>query len=104
MNLKPLNDRVVVKRPEVQEELRGGLVVPETAREKPLEAEVVAVGEGKLLENGARAPLKVKVGDWVLLGKYSGTEITVDDQEYSIVREDEILGVLEGKTAGVVTV
>lgn len=101
MKLKPLNDRVVVKRPKVQEQFRGGLVVPDTAREKPLEGEVVAVGEGKLLDSGKRVPPSVKVGDWVLLGKYSGTEVEIDDEEYSIVREDEILGVLEEKPAGV---
>jgi chaperonin GroES len=93
--LRPLHDRVVVRRIEEQEQIRGGIVIPDTAKEKPQEGEVIAVGEGKLLENGNRLPLDVKVGDRVLFGKYSGTEIKIDDEEFLIMREDEILGIVE---------
>ncbi len=95
MKIKPLHDRVVVRRIEEQEQIRGGIVIPDTAKEKPQEGEVIAVGEGKLLENGNRLPLDVKVGDRVLFGKYSGTEIKIDDEEFLIMREDEILGIVE---------
>jgi len=94
MNIRPLHDRVLIKRI-VEEETRvGGIIIPDTAKEKPQEGEVIAVGNGKLLENGERAPLDVKPGDRILFGKYSGSEVKVDGQEYLIAREDEILGVL----------
>jgi chaperonin GroES len=102
MKVRPLHDRVLIKRIEEQETVRGGIIIPDTAKEKPQEGEVVAVGTGKRLENGTITPLEVKEGDRVLFGKYSGTEIKVDEHEYLILREDEILGILSasGKTAG----
>ena len=102
MNIRPLYDRIVVKRIEDQETKIGGLYIPDSAKEKPQEGEVVAVGKGKRLEDGKVIPLEVKEGDRVLFGKYSGTEIKVDDNEYLILREDEILGILatSGKAAG----
>ena len=96
MSFKPLHDRVLVKRVEADEEFRGGIVIPDTAKEKPQEGEIVAVGAGKMLDNGQLQSLSVKVGDRVLFGKYSGTEVTLDDEEYLIMREDEVLGTLEG--------
>jgi chaperonin GroES len=100
--IRPLNDRIIVKRFEDNEQMRGGLYIPDTAKEKPQEGEVVAVGQGKLLENGTRVPMDVKAGDRVLFGKYSGTEVKLDGEEYLILREDDILGVVEGasKKAG----
>jgi len=98
INIRPLHDRVVVKRIEEAEQIRGGIIIPDTAKEKPQQGEVVAVGNGKLLENGTRIEPAVKVGDRVLFGKYSGTEIKLDDQEYLIMREDEILGILAETT------
>ncbi len=95
MNIRPLHDRVVVKRTEQEEQVRGGIIIPDTAKEKPQESEVVAVGPGKLNEDGSRSPMDVKVGDRVLTGKYSGSEIKIDDTDYVILREDEILAVLE---------
>jgi chaperonin GroES len=95
MNVRPLNDRVLIKRLEQQEVIKGGIIIPDTAKEKPMEAEVVAVGPGKLDDNGKRVACEVKKGDRVLIGKYSGTDIKIDDHEYVIVREDEILGVIE---------
>jgi chaperonin GroES len=95
MNVRPLNDRVLIKRLEQQEVVKGGIIIPDTAKEKPMEAEVVAVGPGKLDDNGKRVPCEVKKGDRVLIGKYSGTDIKIEDHEYVIVREDEILGVIE---------
>jgi chaperonin GroES len=94
MNLRPLHDRVLVKRLEEQESKRGGLFIPDSAKEKPQQAEVVAVGTGKLLEDGTRATPDVKAGDKILFGKYSGSDIRIDGNEYLILREDEILGVL----------
>ena len=94
LNIKPLNDRVVVRRIEEQEQVRGGIIIPDTAKEKPQQGEVVAVGQGKTLDNGSRIELDVKVGDRVLFGKYSGTEIKLDGEEYLIMREEEILGVI----------
>jgi chaperonin GroES len=94
VNIRPLHDRVVVKRLEQKEQVRGGIIIPDTAKEKPQEAEVVAVGPGKLDDDGQRMPMDVKSGDRVLIGKYSGSEIKLDDVEYVIVREDEILAVL----------
>jgi chaperonin GroES len=94
MKVKPLHDRVLVKRVEPEEKVKGGIIIPDTAKEKPLEGKVVAVGAGRLDENGKRIPLEVKAGDRVLIGKYAGTEIKIDDIEHVIVREDEILGVI----------
>ena len=94
MNLRPLHDRILVRRLEEQEEKRGGIIIPDSAKEKPQQAEVVAVGAGKLLEDGKRAEPDVKAGDRILFGKYSGAEVKIDGQEYLILREDEILGVL----------
>jgi len=94
MNLRPLHDRVLVKRLEEQESKRGGLFIPDSAKEKPQQAEVVAVGSGKLLEDGTRATPDVKAGDKILFGKYSGSDVRIDGDEYLILREDEILGVL----------
>lgn len=94
MNLRPLHDRVLVRRLEEQETVRGGIIIPDSAKEKPQQAEVVAVGNGKLLEDGTRAAPDIKAGDRILFGKYSGSDIKIDGQEYLILREDEILGVL----------
>lgn len=94
MKLRPLHDRVLVKRVEEGESVVGGLIIPDTAKEKPQQGEVVAAGEGKLLKNGSRAPLDVKSGDRILFGKYSGAEVKIDGQEFLILREDEILAVL----------
>ena len=94
MNIRPLHDRVLVKRIELQEQVRGGIIIPDTAKEKPQEAEVVAVGPGKLADDGKRTPLEVQPGDRVLMGKYSGSEIKIDDTDYVICREDEILAVI----------
>ena len=95
MKVRPLHDRILVKRIEEKESIKGGIIIPDSAKEKPQEAEVIAVGNGKKTEEGKIVPLDVKAGDHVLLGKYSGTEIKIDDQEYLIIREDEVLGVLE---------
>ena len=94
MNIRPLHDRVLVKRIELQEQVRGGIIIPDTAKEKPQEAEVVAIGPGKLNDDGKRTPLEVQPGDRVLMGKYSGSEIKLDDTDYVICREDEILAVI----------
>ena len=96
MNIRPLYDRLVVKRIEETERMRGGLHIPDSAKEKPQEGEVVAVGKGKRLEDGKLVPLDVQVGDRILFGKYSGSEIRLDGQEYLIMREDEVLGILAG--------
>lgn len=93
MNVRPLQDRVILKRIEEQETVRGGIIIPDSAKEKQQEGEVVAVGSGKRLEDGTVLPLEVQKGDRVLFGKYSGTEIKLDGQEYLIVKEDEILGI-----------
>ena len=95
MKLKPLDDRVVVKPQEAEEKTAGGIVLPDTAKEKPLMGKVVAVGTGKLLDNGKRAQMSVKKGNTVLYGKYVGSDIEIDDQEYKILHESEILGVVE---------
>ncbi len=97
MNVRPLNDRVLLRRLEQGEMVKGGIIIPDTAKEKPQEAEVVAVGPGKLDDDGKRMPMEVKKGDRILIGKYSGTDIKIDDDEFVIVREDEILGVIEKK-------
>lgn len=101
-NIRPLHDRVIVRRIEEGEQLRGGIIIPDTAKEKPQEGEVVAVGEGKYKNDGTRQSLDVKAGDRVLFGKYSGSEITVDNEQLMIMREDEILGIIEraGAAAG----
>ena len=96
--VRPLNDRVLVKRVEEGEQVRGGIIIPDSAKEKPQEGEVIAIGNGKLLDNGTRIEPGVKVGDKILFGKYSGNEIKLDDEEYLIMREDDILGVIEGTT------
>ncbi len=98
MSIKPLHDRVLIQRLDNdEEEIRGGIVIPDTAKEKPQEGEVVAVGEGKVLESGEMVKMSVKEGDRILFGKYSGTEVKIDDEDYLIMREDEILGILVGK-------
>src|SRR5438105_13585178 len=94
-NIQPLHDRVIVKRIDEGEQVRGGIIIPDTAKEKPQEGEVIAVGLGKYREDGTRQTLDVKAGDRVLFGKYSGSEIKVDGEELVIMREDEILGVIE---------
>ena len=94
MNIRPLHDRVLVKRMEQQEQVRGGIIIPDTAKEKPQEAEVIAVGPGKMSDDGKRAAMDVQVGDRVLMGKYSGSEIKLEDNDYVILREDEILAVI----------
>ena len=100
MNIRPLYDRIVVKRVENQDEkTAGGLIIPDTAKEKPQEGEVVAVGQGKRTEDGKIIALDVKAGDRILFGKYSGSEIKLDGNEYLIMREDEVLGVLTGSAA-----
>ena len=96
MNIRPLHDRIVVKRLEEKENMQGGLYIPDSAKEKPQEGEVVAVGKGKRLEDGKVVPLDVKVGDRILFGKYSGSDIKLDGEEYLIMREDEVLGIMEG--------
>jgi chaperonin GroES len=96
MKIRPLYDRIMVKRIEEEETVRGGIIIPDTAKEKPQEGEVVAVGQGKRLEDGKIVALDVKVGDRILFGKYSGSDIKLDDEEFLIMREDEVLGVLEG--------
>ncbi|MDP6776121.1 MAG: co-chaperone GroES [Candidatus Latescibacteria bacterium] len=93
--VQPLADRVLLKRTEAEEQIKGGIIIPDTAKEKPLEAEVVAVGPGKLDEAGTRVAVGVKVGDRVLIGQYTGTEVEIDDEEYVIVSEDDVLGILQ---------
>src|SRR5919198_5375623 len=97
MKIRPLYDRIVVKRVEQKEQMQGGIIIPDTAKEKPQEGEVVAVGHGKRLEDGKLVPLDVKVGDRILFGKYSGSDIKLDGDEYLIMREDEVLGVLDAE-------
>src|SRR5436309_4807439 len=97
MKIRPLYDRIVVKRVEEQETVRGGIIIPDSAKEKPQEGEVVAVGNGKRLEDGKLVPLDVKAGDRILFGKYSGSESKVDGTEYIIMREDDVLGVFDRK-------
>jgi chaperonin GroES len=95
MKIRPLQDRVLVKRLEQEEKTKGGIIIPDTAKEKPIEATVVAVGNGKVLEDGTVRKLDIKAGDRVLFGKYSGTEVKIDGEEHLILREDDILGVIE---------
>jgi len=94
MKIKPLYDRILVKRIEEKEQKKGGIIIPDTAKEKPMEGKVVAVGAGARDKEGKRTPLEVKAGDRILFGKYAGTEIKIDDQEHVILREDEILGII----------
>ena len=95
MNIRPLQDRVILKRVKEEEKTKGGIIIPDTAKEKPIEGEVVAIGNGKVLEDGTVKKVDVKVGDRVLFGKYSGTEVKIEGEERLIVREDDILAVLE---------
>jgi chaperonin GroES len=99
MNFRPLHDRILVKRVEENETVKGGIIIPDTAKEKPQEGKVIAVGHGKKTEDGKVIALDVKAGDRILFGKYSGAEIKMEDQEYLILREEEVLGILEGKAA-----
>ena len=94
VNIRPLHDRVLARRVEEKEQVKGGIIIPDTAKEKPQEAEIIAVGPGKIQEDGKRQPMDVNSGDRVLIGKYSGSEIKIDDEDYVILREDEILAVL----------
>jgi chaperonin GroES len=96
VNIRPLHDRVIVRRLEEETKSPGGIVIPDTAKEKPIQGEVVAVGKGKLLENGDVRPLDVKPGDKVLFGKYSGTEVKLSGEEVLVMREEDIMGVIEG--------
>jgi chaperonin GroES len=102
VNITPLHDRVLVRRLEEKESIKGGIIIPDSAKEKPQEGEVIAVGAGKVTDEGKRIPLDVKAGDRVLFGKYSGNDIKIDDEEYMILKEDEILAKLAGasKAAG----
>jgi chaperonin GroES len=96
MNIRPLHDRVVIRRLEEERTTAGGIVIPDSATEKPIQGEVIAVGKGKVLDNGEQRPLDVKVGDRILFGKYSGTEVKLDGKDYLVMREDDIMGVIEG--------
>jgi chaperonin GroES len=95
MNIRPLQDRIIVKRIEEEEKTKGGIIIPDSAREKPMEGEVISVGAGKVLENGSKQAMEVKKGDRILFGKYSGTEVKIDGTEHLIMREDDILGIIE---------
>ncbi len=95
MNIRPLHDRVIVKRVEEEKTSAGGIVIPDSATEKPIEGEIIAVGNGKLLDNGELRALDLKKGDKVLFGKYSGTEVKVSGEDYLVLREDDIMGVIE---------
>jgi len=97
MNVKPLADRILVRRIEEQETKRGGIIIPDTAKEKPQEGEVVAVGPGRMTEEGKRIAMEVKKGDRILIGKYSGTDVKIDGTEFVILREDDVLGILADK-------
>jgi len=97
MKIRPLQDRIIVKRLDEEEKTKGGIIIPDSAKEKPLEAKVVAVGKGKVLDDGKIREPEVKVGDRILFGKYSGTEIKLEGEDHLILREDDVLGVIEGK-------
>jgi len=97
MKIRPLQDRVIVRRLEEEEKTKGGIIIPDSAKEKPQEGKVVAVGKGKMTEEGKIIPLDVKVGDRVLFAKYSGTEVKIEGEEHLIMREEDILGIIEGK-------
>ena len=99
MNFRPLHDRILIKRVEDKQTVKGGIIIPDTAKEKPQEGEVVAVGSGKREKDGKVVPPDVKAGDRILFGKFSGAEIKMDNQEYLILREEEVLGIIEGKAA-----
>ena len=98
-NVRPLHDRVLVRRVEEKESIRGGIIIPDTAKEKPQEGEIIAAGNGRTKDDGTVIPLDVKVGDHILFGKYTGTDITLDNEEFLILREEDILAVIGGKTA-----
>jgi len=95
MKVRPLHDRVIVKRVEEEETTKGGIIIPDSAKEKPIEGKVIAVGNGKILENGKKQPLEVKKGDRILFGKYAGTDIKIDGEEHLIMREDDIIAIVE---------
>jgi chaperonin GroES len=95
MKIRPLHDRVIVKRIEEEEKTKGGIIIPDTAKEKPIEGKVVAVGAGKLLENGKTQPLEVKKGNRILFGKYAGTDINIEGEEHLIMREEDIIAIME---------
>ncbi|ETR71011.1 MAG: chaperonin GroES [Candidatus Magnetoglobus multicellularis str. Araruama] len=95
MSIKPLQDRILVQRVEEETKTKGGIIIPDSAKEKPIEGKVVAVGNGKVKDDGTRAPMDLKEGDKILFGKYSGTEVKIDGEEYLIMREDDVLGVIE---------
>jgi chaperonin GroES len=95
MKIRPLHDRIIVKRMEEQEVKKGGIIIPDSAKEKPQEGKVIAVGNGKIAEDGKRIPLDVKAGDKILFGKYSGSEVKVEDEEYLILREEDVLAIIE---------
>ncbi|MBW1786797.1 MAG: co-chaperone GroES [Deltaproteobacteria bacterium] len=95
MKVRPLHDRIIVERIEEEETTKGGIIIPDTAKEKPAEGKIAAVGNGKLLENGKRLPLQVKEGDRVLFGKYAGTEIKIEGEERLIMREDDVIAIVE---------
>ena len=97
MKIRPLQDRIIVKRVAEEEKTKGGIIIPDTAKEKPIEGKVIAVGNGKVLEDGTVRPLDIKAGDRVLFSKFAGTEIKIEGEEHLIMREDDILGVIEGK-------
>ena len=95
MKIRPLQDRIIVRRIEEEEKTKGGIIIPDSAREKPMEGEIIAVGSGKVLDNGTKQPLEVKAGDRILFGKYSGTEVKIEGVDHLIMREDDILGIIE---------
>jgi chaperonin GroES len=95
MKIRPLHDRILVQRLEEEEQTKGGIIIPDTAKEKPIEGKVIAVGNGKIMENGEVKPLDVKEGDRILFGKYAGTEVKISGEEYLIMREDDVLGIIE---------
>jgi chaperonin GroES len=95
LKLRPLHDRVVVKRVDEEKKTKGGIIIPDTVKEKPLEGEIVATGKGKILENGTKRPLDVKKGDKILFGKYAGNEIKIEGEEYLMMKEEDIIGVIE---------
>jgi chaperonin GroES len=95
MSIKPLQDRILVQRVEEETKTKGGIIIPDSAKEKPIEGKVIAVGNGKVKDDGTRAPMDLKEGDKILFGKYSGTEVKIDGEEYLIMREDDVLGVIQ---------
>ena len=95
MKIKPLHDRIIVKRLEEEEKTKGGIIIPDTAKEKPIEGKVVAVGDGKVKEDGTKLPMEVKVGDRILFAKYGGTEVKIDGEEHLMMKEDDILAIVE---------